>query len=244
MWHGFCDREGMKLISIPSITGADSGGLPALNLRALVGEDGWQRLTPAIRRRFSHAAAMNFSPLPLWERGFCDSRHDHEVVYTGQLTLHCSPIGRLFAWASALFGGPLTTAHGDVPAQVRVFGDGRGGIVWERRLALAGRDRLVRSTKLADAQGRLVERTDGGLSMALDVFEDGGALVFQSTRYFFALAGWRIPVPRLLTPGTCRVEHHDLGAGRFRFVLSMNHPWWGITFRQSGVFNDPEEIQA
>lgn len=197
---------------------------PSLDLSALVGASGWRRLPAAVQRRFAHT--------------------DHERLYEGALSLHCSPIGRLFAWAGAVLGGPLTAARGDAPARVRVYGDGHGGVVWERHLALAGHDKLVRSTKLADAQGGLVERTDGGLAMALDVFEQDGVLVFQSRRYFFALAGLRIPIPALLTPGTCRVEHHALGADRFRFVLSMVHPWWGLTFRQSGVFHDPEEVQA
>ncbi|RYF52847.1 MAG: hypothetical protein EOO29_57410, partial [Comamonadaceae bacterium] len=37
----------------------------------------------------------------------------------------------------------------------------------------------------------------------------------------------------------CRVAHTDLGAGQFRFTLSMVHPLWGETFHQSGVFTDP-----
>jgi hypothetical protein len=214
----------MKLHSLPWIAGAADETRPALDLQSLLGEEGWRRLPAAVQRRFARA--------------------HRDVVYAGELAMHCSPIGRVFAWASALLGGPLSAARGDAAARVRVYGDGRGGVVWERHLALAGQEKVVRSTKLADARGRLVERTDGGLSMALEVFEEDGALVFQSRRYFFALAGRRLSIPHVLTPGTCRVEHHDLGAGRFRFVLSMVHPWWGITFRQSGVFHDPEEIRA
>lgn len=214
----------MTPISICPANRPDAAASPALDLHALVGTEGWRRLPVAVQNRFAHA--------------------DAERVYEGALALHCSPIGRLFAWAGALLGGPLTSARGDAPARVRVYPDGRGGVVWERHLRLAGRDRIVRSTKLADAHERLVERTDGGLSMALDVFEQDGVLVFQSRRYFFALAGLRLPIPALLTPGTCRVEHHALGASRFRFVLSMVHPWWGVTYRQSGVFHDPEEVHA
>jgi hypothetical protein len=76
--------------------------------------------------------------------------------------------------------------------------------------------------------------------MALRVFEDDGALVFESQRYFFALGRWHLPVPALLSPGVCRVSHRDLGAGRFRFTLTMTHPRWGQTFHQTGVFADPE----
>jgi hypothetical protein len=46
-------------------------------------------------------------------------------------------------------------------------------------------------------------------------------------------------VPALLTPGTGRVTHTDLGDGLFRFDLDMVHPLWGHTFHQSGVFADP-----
>jgi hypothetical protein len=35
------------------------------------------------------------------------------------------------------------------------------------------------------------------------------------------------------------VVHTDLGAGRFRFTMSMVHSLWGETFYQSGVFSDP-----
>ncbi|MBB3178030.1 DUF4166 domain-containing protein [Variovorax sp. Sphag1AA] len=214
----------MKHLSItPNRRTVDRAG-PSLDLPSLVGDEGWRRLPAAVRRRFGPA--------------------HRDAVYEGELTLHCSPIGRLFAWASGWLGGPLTDERGDVPARVRVYGNGLGGVVWERHFAIAGRDKLVRSTKMADDHGRLVERTDGGLSMALDVFEDDGALVFQSRSYFFALAGRRLPIPGMFTPGTCRVEHHDLGNGRFRFVLSMVHPWWGTTFRQSGEFTDPEGSDA
>jgi len=143
-----------------------------------------------------------------------------------------------------VFGGPLTPLrNAGVAAEVRVYGNGRGGVVWERRLHATSSAgvRVVRSTKELGSGGGLVERTDGGLAMALDVFEEDGALVFESRRYFLALGGLRLPIPRWLTPGTCRVEHRDLGGGRFRFSLSMVHPWWGRTFHQSGVFADPKE---
>jgi hypothetical protein len=42
----------------------------------------------------------------------------------------------------------------------------------------------------------------------------------------------------------CRVEHHELGGGCFRFTLKMTHPMWGVTFIQNGVFHDPKEIAS
>ena len=97
----------------------------------------------------------------------------------------------------------------------------------------------MRSTKELGPDGRLLERTDGGLAMSLEVLEEDGALVFRSRRFWWVRGRLRIPVPALLTPGTCRVAHTDLGGGQFRFTLSMVHPLWGETFHQSGVFTDP-----
>lgn len=195
-----------------------------LDLAALTGAEAWARLPGAVQRRFAAA--------------------HHDTTYRGSLDLHCSAVGRFFALFSVVLGGPLTTLRVDgVPAEVRVHGNGRGGVVWERRLHAADL-RIVRSTKEPGPSGGLVERTDGGLAMDLEVFEDGGALVFRSRRYFLALGRVHVPIPAWLTPGTCRVEHRDLGAGRFRFTLSMVHPWWGRTFEQTGVFADAHEELA
>ncbi|TAL27419.1 MAG: DUF4166 domain-containing protein [Aquabacterium sp.] len=194
----------------------------ALNLAALVGAEGWARLPAAVQRRFAAAHADTF--------------------YAGTMDLRCSRIGRVYAWLSRAFGGPLTSiAEDEVPTVVRVRGDGRGGVVWERSFArgVAG-SRVVRSTKEIDGAG-LRERTDGGLSMALEVFEDSGSLVFESRSYALVLGRLAIPVPAWLAPGTCRVTHTDLGHRLFRFTLSMRHPLWGETFHQSGVFADPCE---
>ena len=194
----------------------------ALDLATLVGPAGWARLPAAVRRRFGidHGAA----------------------TYAGRMELRCTPVGRAFALLSHLFGSPLSGVNSTaVPTSVRVFDDGRGGMVWERSFHTTGghAPHVVRSTKQVGADGGLLERTDGGLSMALDVFEEGGALVFQSRRFTLILGRLRLAVPALLTPGTCRVVHTDLGDGLFRFDLDMVHPLWGRTFHQSGVFADP-----
>jgi hypothetical protein len=188
-----------------------------LDLSRLVGAAGWARLPAAVRRRFSAGHA--------------------DVSYAGQMTLQCSRAGRVFAWLSAVFRSPLASGHGEsLPTRVDVRCDGGGGVVWERQMG----DAQVRSIKTLGPDGRLVELTEGGLGMELEVFEEDGTLVFQSRRYFLHLGGWwRLPVPALLGPGTCRVVHTDLGQGFFRFTLSMTHRWWGLTFHHSGVFRDP-----
>lgn len=197
--------------------------LPAapLDLSALLGTQAWLRLPAAVRRRFAIGHA--------------------DALYEGTMDLHASTIGRAFAALSRLLGSPLTgVRRNGVPCSVRVHGNARGGVVWERRFAMGrGHGPVVRSTKELGPDGRLFERTDGGLGMVLSVFEHQGSLVFESRRYHFVLGRWRLPVPSWLTPGVCRVTHTDLGEGRFRFTLDMTHFLWGRTFHQSGVFTDP-----
>lgn len=202
-----------------------------LDLPTLAGAAAWARLPAAVQRRFGTSHA--------------------DVTYHGHMDLRCSLIGHIYAALTRPWGGPLTHINTTaLPATVNVSHNGRGGVVWERRFHTGsatsrgpgnsgGAGRTVRSTKEIGADGALLERTDGGLSMSLDVLEEDGALVFRSRRFWWVLAGLRIPVPTLLTPGTCRVAHTDLGAGQFRFTLSMVHPLWGETFHQSGVFTDP-----
>lgn len=199
-----------------------------LDLADYVGAAGWARLPAAVRRRFG-------------------AGHP-DVDYTGRMDLRCSAIGRIYASLSRAFGSPLTSLQArGLAATVRVRGNGQGGVVWERVFGEAANGAtgaaIVRSTKEPGAEGQLTERTDGGLAMALDVFEENGTLVFQSRRFFLALGPLRIPVPQWLSPGQCRVTHTDLGGGDFRFTLSMQHPLWGETFHQSGVFTDPLQVE-
>lgn len=205
-------------------TGQTGPAAAPLDLAALLGPAAWQQLSPAIRQRFAS--------------------HQHPVCYAGQMALKTSAMGQLFAWLGQLLGSPLAGARdGLVDTQVQVSGDGRGGVLWARQLGAVGGagGQTVRSTKRLGPGGQLEECTDGGLSMALSLCVEQGALVFYSHRYFWQLGRWRLPVPRLLSPGVCRVEHRDEGPGRFRFTLDMVHPLWGHTFHQTGVFADPLE---
>lgn len=206
--------------------GGETPAAQVLDLPALVGAEGWARLPAAVQRRFGVAHA--------------------DTTYAGHMDLRCSRIGHVYAWLTSAFGGPLTRLNTtQLPTTVRVSGNGHGGVVWERLFHADGDQaaRMVRSTKEMGAGG-LVERTDGGLSMALDVFEEAGSLVFRSRSFSLVLGRLRVSIPALLTPGVCRVTHTDLGHGQFRFTLSMVHPLWGETFHQSGVFADPFESQS
>lgn len=200
---------------------APSQATDPLDLPSLIGAAGWSRLPTAVQRRFGTGHA--------------------DACYVGRMELRCSRIGRVFAALAGLFGGPLMqTNESAVATIVRVHGNDQGGMVWDRHFQRPGHaGHIVRSTKAIGADGDLVERTDGSLSMSLDAFEEDGSLVFLSRRFRIALGRIHLTVPPLLTPGVCRVTHTDLGHGLFRFTLTMVHPLWGETFRQTGVFSDP-----
>jgi hypothetical protein len=192
------------------------------DFEALVGPFGWRRLHPEVRRRFSADG------------------HD-AVTYPGRLDVMRNWAGLTFALAAKALGGPLPlAAASDAGALVCVRSNGQGGVIWERWLELKpGRAPLrIASTKQVDESGRLLECVEGGLGMALRVFERDHGLVFESQSYFLTLAGRRWTLPGWATPGVCRVAHHHVAAGEFRFTLTIDHPWFGRTFTQSGIFID------
>jgi hypothetical protein len=189
-----------------------------LDIGRLVHPPDWGRLPLSLRRRFEavHGPA----------------------TYRGALTCDSSAVGSLFAWLSRMFGAPLAAMQATnlpVAVDVRPIGS---GVAWSRQL---GPTRCVRSIKSAGPSGTLLERTDGGLGMVLDISVEDGALVFTSRSFFLAVGPWRVPIPAVLTPGRCRVEHQAIDDARFRFTLTMVHPLWGTTFHQTGVFTESQE---
>ncbi len=190
--------------------------------RRLMGEAAWKRLSPAIRLRFS-VKPTRAQPL----------------VYSGRMVdVRCSWAGWLLAQLCRLIGTPFAPFRGrDVPAEVKVYPELAGeGLVWERRYRFPGRTATVYSVKRPDAREGLLECVGGGFGMTLAVFERAGALHFLSRRYFWQLGGWRLTLPRLLTPGTTHVVHTDHGDGSFSFTMAVRHPWLGETFLQDGRF--------
>jgi hypothetical protein len=195
------------------------------DFESLVGPFGWRRLHPDVRRRFStgHAAA---------------------VTYPGRLDVARNWVGFFFALGAKPFGGPLPIRQAqDAAAIVCVRSDGQGGVVWERWLELRPDHPPLRvaSTKQTDANGQLLECVDGGLGMALRVFEQNHGLVFVSQSYFITVLGRRIRLPNWLTPGVCRVEHHHVADGQFRFMMTVQHRLFGTTFSQTGIFHDGQD---
>jgi hypothetical protein len=141
-----------------------------------------------------------------------------------------------------LFGTPVAPRVEDhVESYVTVRPRGEG-VAWDREYRWAdGTRHVVRSTKVVDEHGKLIEKLPARLCMPLDTFEEGGVLHFVSRGYYFDL-GVKVWLPALLSPGVTHVEHIDLGHGWFRFTMTVMHPLFGEVFFQTGRFSASEEL--
>ncbi|MDH3475649.1 MAG: DUF4166 domain-containing protein [Rhodospirillales bacterium] len=207
---------------------------PDPTYRRLLGDEAWNRLSTEIRLRFG-----------LKPNDFKSSGRER-IRYRGVMEeVRCSRAGWLLAQACRLIGTPLAFNRGrDVPVEVWVYKEAGGeGVAWERLYRFPGRRPVtVVSAKRPDRRDGLVECVGGGFGMVLRVFEADGSLNFLSLRYFWQLAHWRLPIPALLTPGTTHVVHGDEADGRFRFTMTVRHPWLGETYYQTGLFRAVEGI--
>lgn len=198
----------------------------------LLGDADWRALPAAVRARFS-------------------ARHEvgASAVFRGRTTrLRMNAAGRAFASLARLVGAPLPvdlSCKGcDAVVAVTEAGNGEGQ-VWTRLYARrTGFPQAIHSMKKFAGPTGLEEHVlDGpffGLGMTLTLSAAAGALYFTSKDYFLRLFRWRTTLPAPLRPGRMVIGHHDLGAGRFLFTLTLTHPVFGLMIDQETVFEDME----
>lgn len=212
------------------LTDAIRPGLRApVGLHKILGDAAWRRLPAAVRVRFGEPA--------------------RRVDYVGEFdVVRASRLGRILACVCRLIGTPVVPRTGThIPAIVHV-GPRGNGVAWNREYRWPDeRCCLVRSTKVIDSNGRLVERLPARLCMPLEVYEREGTLHFVSRGYYFDLGTWlggrplEIPLPSWISPGITHVEHHDESDGWFRFTMTVTHPSFGEMYYQSGRFRAAKE---
>jgi len=193
--------------------------------RALLCEQEWASLPPAVRRRFSKRLANGAS-----------------TVYAGEvLETWMSRRGWLIAQLLRLIGGPLPFARNrHVPAVVIVTEDRSvGGQVWTRLYGRHGAfPQVVHSCKRFAGPTGLEEYVGYGVGMTVTLNVCDGVLVFRSREYFFELFGRRLILPAWLCPGAMCMTHAELPDGRFSFTLQVIHPRFGIILRQMVMFRE------
>lgn len=212
-----------------SAAGRNNTITPDPTFRRLLGEAAWQRLNPNVRARFAVKPDAG-----------------QVFAFTGVVdVVRRSWFGWLVGQVCRFIGTPVTPRQGrDVPTVVHIYRSSRDdGVVWERRYGFSGRAPVVvSSTKRADPPDGLLECASRGFAMRLRLFERDGAIHFASTGYGLDVGRWRLPKPRLLTPGDAHVVHSDEGNGWFRFTMSFRHWLFGETYFQQGLFHQTEEM--
>lgn len=191
--------------------------------RKILGSEAWNRLHPRVRERFAVKPATGAA-----------------IRYRGVMrVVELSFMGWLFAQFCRLIGTPLAPRRGrDVPMSIVLERDPNGpGVQWLRRYQFVGAPAFdVRSTKTRSGNHELTEHLGFGFSMRLHLSEHNGNLFFVSHAYDVSLFGRRLTIPRWLTPGRTTVAHEQIRGERFRFMLSVDHPWFGRTIYQDGFF--------
>lgn len=196
-----------------------------LRFRQLLSDAAWHALPEAVRARFSKRL-----------------RGGATVVYTGRVTaMRRSPMGTVLAHALRLVGAPLPLAMDtDVPSVISVTEDvATGGQNWTRMYAnRTAFPQIIHSAKRFAGPTGLEEYVGRGISMALEVGVEDGALAFRDAGYHLTVLGRRIALPRILHPGRLVVRHEDRGGGTFRFSLTLTHPIFGELLHQAGLYRD------
>ena len=202
-----------------------------LRFRRLLPAADWAALPEAVRQRFSHRLEGGAT-----------------IVYAGRVTaMRRNLAGTLLAHALRLLGAPLPLAMDvDVPSVISVTEDvATGGQNWTRMYAnRTAFPQIIHSAKRFEGPTGLEEYIGSGIAMSLRVGVESGALVFRDAGYHVTLFGHRVPVPRFLQPGRLEVRHEDRGGGRFRFALTVRHPWLGEVLHQAGEYRDFDEAAA
>lgn len=200
-------------------------GLGDLRFRALIVEDDWHMLPPAVRWRFSKRLAGG-----------------RTMIYVGEvLETYISHFGWCVAQVARLFGGPLPTSRdANLPSVVTVTEDmATGGQIWTRLYVRRnGFPQIIHSAKRFCGPTGLEEYLGRGFSVALRVRVRGDAFVFCSDGYFVQFFGRRWRLPSWLSPGALTATHAERGDGHFEFRLELKHPQFGLLIRQSAVFRD------
>ena len=164
------------------------------------------------------------------------------VIFEGRGLVRRSRIGGVFAYLAKIFGAPLVFKRGEnVKITVRVAPTSNDLRCWHRLFTYSdGYEQLVQTSKAMDSKLGFIDAVgaegERRLATKMNVWTEGKSLYFSSCVYVLRFKHFNIPIPLMFTPGALFAEHRDLGKGMFRYILKFNHPLWGETFYQDGIF--------
>lgn len=209
-----------------------SAAINDTRFRTLIGKEAWAHLPIAIQRRFSKRLMPGAS-----------------TVYRGRVTaIEISRIGMLLAQVLRLVGAPLPLSRQiGAPTVVSVTEErSTGGQNWTRIFGHAkGFPQVIHSTKRFSGPTGLEEYVGSCICMALTVTAERNAIIFRSAGYAINIGSWRIPIPRLFTPGDITVTHREVDPATFLFTLHIEHRWLGTLVHQEALYaEDPACLAA
>jgi hypothetical protein len=223
-------RQARKARNQPAPAGLPADRPPAkdlgdLRFRSLLTAHEWNALPQDVRRRFSKRVQGGAT-----------------AVFIGRLAeQRANLFGRLLANAMRVIGAPLPISSDiDVPSVVTVTEDvATGGQIWTRLYAnRTGFPQIIHSSKRFCGPTGLEEFIGCGISIALRISVEEGALVFRSAAYRLALGRLRMSLPKWLSPGALAVTHRETGKATFLFSLKLEHPVFGELLFQSGHYRE------
>jgi hypothetical protein len=218
-------RSQVAALKVPLLSPGSDLELGDLRFRALLSQADWMLLPLPIRRRFSKRLADG-----------------NTAVFTGEvIETQMSRAGWWLAQAARLIGGPLPLSRdAHVPSVVTVTEDiATKGQHWTRLYARRhGFPQVVHSSKRFAGPTGLEEYVGYGVGMALTIHVEDSALIFRAAHYFVQIGGFRLRLPKWLTPGALAVTHAELGDGRFLFRLDITHPRLGRLICQTAAFRE------
>lgn len=193
--------------------------------RRLIAAADWTALPETVQRRFSKRLTGT-----------------RLAIYRGEIvTSERNVAGWLIAQLCRLIGAPLPLSRDTgVAAVVTVGEDSGGGQCWTRQYARRrGFPQVIHSAKRFAGPTGLEEHVGMGVGMTLTVTTLVEGLRFRSADYFWQVGGVRLHLPPWLCPGALTIDHIDIGAGEFLFILTLRHRWFGTMMHQVGRFRDP-----
>jgi hypothetical protein len=220
-----CPKQSPMPSAANALADVYSGHAVDNRFRALMSDVDWDSLPRAVQRRFE-------TPIP----------KGGVKLYAGNVVrTEITRLGRLLCLVARIAGSPLPDTNGATgPATVIVTDDQpSGGQLWTRLFVRPGGGvQMITSIKRFAGPTGLEERLGRGFSMRLRLSAEHGALVFRSAGYDVEIFGRRLPWPRALAPGTCKIEHRNLGPTRFAFTLTLTHPLFGQLIAQEAHFDE------
>lgn len=193
-------------------------------------QGGWDAVDPAIRARMDRLLTSVTA-----------------TTFTGVGCVRRSRLGWCFAQLSRFLGAPLVAGQGEaVRTIVRIAPTANGLRCWHRTFHFEdGSQQRVQTTKLVHPTLGLLDvvgaQGEKRLTTRMVVWTDGKSLHFSSTGYLLRAGRFYLPIPGLITPGRLLAEHRDIGGGKFVYILKFEHPLWGETFYQEGIFQMHDE---